>query len=210
MLLCQSIAEQGFEPIKLLIKKAEMAEIRIEKSGLEPAEIQNLFSLHNNLIATCRPDKLSDSQRFELLKAAIDGGARWIDVEIEADKNYQLQLIQYARKKGSRVIVSYHNFESTPSNSELNEIVEQAASYQPDLIKIACMVNHPKDNARLLALYNSEHAILSLGMGALGIITRVAALKLDAPFTFVSVSGKEQTAPGQLNENQMNKILKYL
>lgn len=209
-MLCQSIAEQGFESIKALIKQADMAEIRLEKSELNLSEIQKLFSLHPNLIATCRPDNQDDYQRLQILKAAIDGGAQWVDVEIESKPDYKEELIAHSRSRGCKLIISYHNFEITPSGPELDSIIHQASEYQPDLIKIACMVNHPVDNARLLGLYSYKFPVLSLGMGPLGIITRVAALKLGAPFTFVNVTGRTQTAPGQLNEYQMNEILKYL
>jgi len=206
-MLCRSIAEKGFEKIATLIEGAEMAEIRIEKSGLTSKEITRLFRLHSNLIATCRAENLSDEERIVLMKAAISGGAKWIDIEIESQESYLLELTNYAKKYDCKIIISYHNYRETPDNSELSLIIIKSLEMGANLIKIASQVSNNKDTARLLALYQYEVPLLVLGMGELGKITRISALKLGAPFTFVSCNDTEVTAPGQLSENDMNAIL---
>jgi 3-dehydroquinate dehydratase-1 len=209
-MLCRSIAAIGFENIKESIKGAEMAEIRLEKSTLTISQVKELFASHPNLVATCRPDGLNNSQRKEILAAAIDGGAQWIDLEIESEEDYCGELASFAKSKGCKVIISYHNYDVTPDSVALAKIITDALGKQADLVKIAAQVNSISDNARLLSLYGQATPLLAIGMGELGKITRLAALKLGAPFTFVSWENGKETAPGQIQEKDMKYLLKYL
>ncbi len=209
-MLCRSIAENGLSIIKELLKGAEMAEIRMEKSGLSANEVKELFKEHNNLIATCRPADIADKERLSLLKSAIEGGAKWVDIEIESDIYFSMELTGFANEHGCKVIISYHNYSETPDLETLKTIVDRANKRKADLVKIACMVNSHTDNARLMSLYDKGQPMLSIGMGYKGVITRVAALRLGAPFTFVSADDAKETAPGQLNEKDMKLILEYL
>lgn len=209
-MLCVSIAKEGYHAVADGISGAEMAEIRIEKTGLSPEDVEKIFSMHNNLIATCRAIGQTDEQRAKLLKAAIDGGAKWVDIEIEASYSYTHDLVNYAKKKGCKVIISYHNYDFTPDSFTLCKVVNEAMKQQADLVKVATQVNDISDNARLFCLYSQSVPMVALGMGELGKVTRVAALKMGAPFTFVSRTSEEATAPGQLTNDELNEILKYL
>ena len=108
------------------------------------------------------------------------------------------------------VIVSYHNYKETPEIELLDELVIGAIEKGADLVKIATQVSQLSDNTRLMALYNQPFPILVIGMGNIGKITRVAALRLGAPFTFVSGEIGNETAPGQIQETIMKEILDNL
>ena len=206
-MLCRSIAVEGSEKILSLIDGAEMAEIRIEMSNLSSYEVRNLFGKHKSLIATCRPGAIPDKTRESLLKAAIDGGAEWVDIEIESDEGYMRELVRYAKTHDCKVIISYHNYQSTPDKEYLERIIERSLSEGADLVKIATMANSDNDNSTLISLYRPGRALLSIGMGELGRVTRIEALKRGAPFTFVIAPGSHESAPGQYSEAEMRKIL---
>lgn len=207
-MLCRSIAVKGSENILSLIDGAEMAEIRIEISGLSPDEVRTLFGKHKSLIATCRPGVILDETRKALLKAAIDGGAEWVDIEIESDKWYMREMVQYAKAHDCKAIISYHNYQSTPDKEYLERVIEKSLSEGADLVKIATMSNNIHDNTTLLSLYIPGRSVLAIGMGPIGRITRIEALKRGAPFTFVIASGSHESAPGQYNEDEMRSILR--
>lgn len=209
-MLCRSVVEKGYENVLKAIEDAEMAEIRIEETGMTVEEVSKLFSSHNNLLATCRPVNLNDSQRIELLKAAISAGAKWVDIEIESDSVFTAEMVAFAKEKGCKVIISYHNYDLTPEKEELNKIVKESKEKGADLIKLACQVNNVQDNGRLMCLYAQKAPILAIGMGKLGMLTRIAALKMGAPFTFVRGNAIRETAPGQLGENEIKEILNHL
>jgi len=209
-MLCRSISAQGLENIRKLLKGAEMAEIRIEKSNLSTSEVKTLFESHSNLIATCRVENSSDDERTDLLLAAIEGGAKWIDIEVESANSFSEPLIAKAKENGCTVIISYHNYNNTPDLKELSKIIEDCIIKGAGLVKLATTVNKNEDISNLLALYSLNIPILALGMGKLGNITRIAALKMGAPFTFVSCDTEEETAPGQISESEMKSILNIL
>lgn len=209
-MFCVSIAESGFNNILENIKGVEMAEIRLEKADLTSSQISKLFETHSNLIATCRAEGLTNSRRLQILKTAIDSGAAWIDIEIESEDAYLEELRNYAKAKGCRVIISYHNYEKTPDNERLNQILIDSVNKGADLVKIATQVVSNSDSARLLSLYQFKIPILAIGMGSLGKITRIAALEMGAPFTFVRANNLFQTAPGQLSESQTKDIINVL
>ena len=146
----------------------------------------------------------------ELVENAIDAGAKWVDIEIESENFFTREIVSYANLKNCKVIISYHNYKETPDNIILNKIVAEAQSLGADLVKLACQVNEVTDNARLMGLYAQKISILSIGMGKLGMITRVAALKMGAPFTFAKGNSTKEAAPGQLSENQLKSILNLL
>lgn len=206
--LCRSIAVQGLDNILKLTEGAEMAEIRLEKSGLTLEEVRQLFAGQKNLLATCRPDGLTPKQQTCILQTAIENGAEWVDVEIEADEEYRQNIVRYAHKYGCKIIVSYHNYAETPSFAELMQIADLAHSMGADLVKLACQCNERNDVLNLLNLYKLNYKILAIGMGDLGAVTRISAITFNAPFTFVSLKGVEKTASGQIDEEIMKMFRK--
>jgi 3-dehydroquinate dehydratase-1 len=204
----------------------EMAEIRLDGAYLSAHEIQTIFSLHPRLIATCRPGNHTRKERKKVLVTAIIAGAAFVDIEIEADPALKEELIQTARVQGCRVILSYHNFETTPPRGELETIVDQCISDGADIVKVACQVHSVSHCLRLLSLYHhpkvkidnetgSEKTgnscqIIAIGMGEKGKITRVAALFLGAPFTYASILTGLETAPGQVDADTLGKIYRLL
>lgn len=209
-MLCRSIAEKGYNRVAELIADAEMAEIRIEECELSVEEVSKLFASHKNLIATCRPKNLSPAQQTKLLTAAINAGAAWVDIEIEAEAEYRNHMVEVACDAGCKVIISYHNYSQTPVVYELVNIATNAKRFGADLVKVATTVNSKMDICNLFSLYTLDYDVLAIGMGKLGMITRIAALTMGSPFTFVSMNDVAATAPGQIDEKSMQGIVKTL
>lgn len=210
-MLCRSIALSQIENVKKALENAEMAEIRMENIKIATTDIEQIFGSHSNLLATCRPSiSVSDEQRFQFMKTAVKAGAKWVDVEIESADEQITDIVNFAKLNHCKSIISYHNYDETPEKEYLLEMLAIANNYKPDLIKIACKVNVFFDNATLLSLYETNFPLLVIGMGELGKITRIAALKLGAPFTFVKANNEKATADGQLSEYEMKEMLNYL
>jgi 3-dehydroquinate dehydratase-1 len=145
----------------------------------------------------------------------VEAGAAYVDIEIEAETLYKREIMQTARLQECQVILSYHNYENTPSRKQLETIIEQCFSQGADIVKIACQVHSEADSARILSLYdypNQLHQgkITAIGMGEKGKITRLAAPLLGAPFTYASQSTGKETAPGQLDKDKLEKILGWI
>ena len=210
-MICISIGKIPFQECLNTINRFECAEIRLDLAGFTPRQISRIFSQPVKLIATCRAGNLPNEARFHLLKNAIESGAAFLDLELEAPEEYKSELIDFARTGGCEIIISYHNFRQTPPLSQLQQKIAECLNSGAEIVKIACQVNTPADSARILSLYDSELGskgkIIAIGMGKLGKITRVAAPMLGAPLTFASISQENQTADGQVQHNRLASLL---
>jgi 3-dehydroquinate dehydratase-1 len=209
-MICVAISDKNLENCLSILDKVELAEIRLDLTEFGREEIEKVFAHSTPTIATCRPEKMGSAKQLELLKASINAGAKYVDIEIEAEKSQQEEIISIAHSLGCKVIISYHNFTETPGLRELYEIVDRCYELGADIAKIASSAKTKMDSARLLSLYSIEKPLVVLGMGEPGKITRIMAPLLGAEFTFAAMDDGEATAPGQIRYSRMKEILKSL
>ena len=209
-MICLSLADIPYAQCLEIVKNEPLAEIRIDRLDMTIDQLNVLFSSGKSLIATCRQGRLSERERLERLEKAIAAGAAYVDIEVESDIAYRETLLDAAEKYGCQVIISYHNFDSTPDMDELNVILRQCFNYNADIAKIVTTINSHADKAKILSLYAKELNVVAFGMGAEGKITRVMAPFMGAPFTYVSLSRGKETAPGQICKEEMQRIIDLL
>jgi 3-dehydroquinate dehydratase-1 len=209
-MLCVSISEPSVKKILNLINKSEIAEVRLDLMDLSDQDIEKVFSGEGKIIATCCAGKFSDEQRKKKLEKAIESGASYVDIEIDAPDAFKEDLISSAHKHNCKVILSYHNFNETPPTDELAKMVDACFAQGADIAKIACLAKSESDAAIILSLYAKYKNLVALGMGENGRITRVASLLMGAPFSYVSTGTAKETAAGQITRKQMEKVLKGL
>ncbi len=205
-MICVSISDKDLKKCLAILEKVEMAEIRIDLAEFSNEEIKEVFSKGKKLIATCRPGKIKDHERVEMLKIAIESGATYVDIEYEATAEYKSDIIDFAHKHQCDVIISYHNYDKTPELDELENIVNQCYTQGADLAKVATHVNVNRDNSKILSLYKAPGRLVAIGMGDLGRISRIVAPFLGAEFTYASVEDGSATAPGQINYERLNQF----
>ena len=208
-MICVSLSGLTYQECINAIGKSEYAEVRMDLLDLSDSQLQGLFSIKQKTVATCRPGKHDTHERLRLLKSAIDAGAGYVDIEFEAEELYREELTNYAHEKGKKVILSYHNFEMTPSAEELQEIILKSRSMGCDIVKIATMANSGRDNSVVLSLYKDFDNIIAFCMGKKGMISRVAAPLLGAEFTFAALSSRNATAPGQFTREELLDIFDF-
>ena len=206
-MICASIAEKDVEKCIKSLESVEMAEIRIDLAEFSNDEIRKVFSERKKTIATCRPGKIREEERVEMLKIAIESGATFVDIEFEASPEYKNDLIDYAHSHQCDVIISYHNYDRTPELDELEEIVKTCYIQGADLAKIATHVNVNRDNSKILSLYKAPGRLVAIGMGDLGRISRIVAPFMGAEFTYASLSEGEATAPGQISYEKLSQFI---
>jgi 3-dehydroquinate dehydratase I len=208
--ICMSIGKVPFDTIIALLGEAEMAEIRLDLALLSEDQVKAVFSAHDKLIATCREGGYTDVERARLLEIAVEYGAAWIDVEAGSRSAWKESMIKLAGSSGTGLILSHHYYTHTPGKEELTRAVDEMREDGADIVKIAALVNEPADAARLLGLYSMPGKIVSIGMGPLGVITRLAAPFLGAPFTFASTGDDHATAGGQIEYGEMAALIKKI
>lgn len=195
-----------YEDIFTYLKKATLAEIRLDLLNLSDEEVHGLFESHGNLIATCRCN--DSAKMFQTLTRALNSGAAFVDVDCRTDSSIMKAIAAHAKRLNRRIIISYHNHESTPGQKELEKEIYTMKSMGADICKVACLANEPADCSRVMALYEHFQDLVAFCMGEAGKITRLAAPILGAPFTYASVEGSP-TAFGQVDFIKMDEYLNY-
>lgn len=209
-MICTSLAEPTINLCLEALEGLNFAEIRLDRMSIEAKQVKRIFSLPKKLIATCRPNTMTDHERKSLLIAAIEAGACFVDIELDADDVYRIEIVKKARIAGCRVIISFHDHERTPARAELNQLVGSCFDAGADIAKIACRVHSPKDNSRLLGLLESERPLIVTGMGNEGKICRIVAPLLGSPITYACLGTGKETAPGQIDLRTLENLLQRI
>jgi len=207
-MICVALAELTFPEILAVLQQEEMAEIRLDLLDLNREQIAQIFKSHPRLVATCRKGRYSDEERQNLLDAAIQNGAAYVDIENDAPLDFRKSMTQLARQNGTQAIISYHNFEKTPSFAELQLVQRECESFADVIVKIVTFCHSAGDAGRLLELYSiNTKPLIAFGMGEAGKSSRIAALQHGAPFIYAAASSDKPTAPGQLTKAEILKLL---
>ncbi|MFN8207095.1 MAG: type I 3-dehydroquinate dehydratase [Bacteroidales bacterium] len=206
-MICVSLAEPDFGRCLGMVQRYPFTEIRLDAAAFNLDEVRQLFSTGNKTIATYRPGNEDDRIRQKALAEAVRAGATYLDIEYEAEDSYRKELIREAAGRGCSLIISWHDYEKTPDQEELELIMDRCYAMGADIAKIACMVNERQDMVRLLSLYNLPGKKVVLGMGEKGSFSRIAAALLGAEFTFAPPDDGHETAPGQLSLSELQQYL---
>ena len=206
-MICIALGNLSYDACLHAVNTLNFAEVRLDMLELTLEQVAAVFAANANLIATCRPGKYDDDERQRLLLNAIASGAAYVDIEMDAADSFKQAVIQAARARGTKIIISYHDFEKTPLREELDHVVQWCSEFNPDIIKIACMARSPRDNARLLGLLDTDKQMLVVGMGEEGKISRVVSPLLGSFCTFASYAADKSTAPGQLFKDDIEELL---
>ena len=220
-MICTCIQNKNLDEIFALLEAGniEMAEIRLDLCPeLDEEDIESLFSGTDiPLVATCRIAGCASMQEAERrLKTAIQAGAKYVDLELEAPAPMGKRIRRAARECGTTLIRSYHNFDCTPDADTLEEMVTKCRIFGSDVIKVATMAHCPEDVARVMDLYGmtypdgrqqEEGTLVAFCMGEAGKESRLECLRRGAPFTYVSLGEGDGTAPGQWTLAGMNEAI---
>jgi len=208
--ICVVLGGIPFHKCLKLASSYPLVEVRLDRLKVDPEKIEILSMQCRQWIATCRPGNMTERERTILLAASIRAGAEYVDVEYDAEPNYRNELINLAKRLKCKVIISYHNFESTPDIDSMDQIVQQSKGMGADLVKLVVTANSHNDCALIMSLYSTHDNLLAFAMGEIGKITRIAAPFLGADFTYASVDEAHEIAPGQLTASQMEVIYKLI
>ena len=203
-MICTSIQNKELAEIQALLQHLEMAEIRLDRCALEDEDIDTLFSESDvPLIATCRLSE--ESQAPEILERAIQAGAKYVDLEMEAPAAVGRRIREACQEYGTVLIRSYHNFDGTPSREVLLSLMERARSFGGEVVKMVTTATSKADADTVLSLYDAAEpgTLVAFAMGEEGRSSRLEALKRGAPFTYACVSPEEATASGQWTTEEM-------
>jgi len=134
---------------------------------------------------------------------------RYIDVElatytrshnIRQKVNLCVQHPDQLRDVRTKLLLSMHDFQGRPEDF-FRRISQMAAEPASAVSKVAYRARSLRDNLELLDLLaearEAGRALIALGMGPFGLMSRVLAAKFDGFLTFASLRRSTATAPGQ-------------
>ena len=196
--------------------KADVVEWRVDSYGdlsheglIEAAHRLRSTVDHEPIVFTLRiaaeggARELSQDVRRECINAVVQSRViDLIDVELSNPPEMLKAIIDTARNHATRVILSFHDFQGTPSTETLLSKISEMITQGADVAKIACMPQDPGDVLRLLqATLSARHAhpavpLCTMSMGRLGSLSRVAGFLYGSDMAFAV--GQEVSAPGQI------------
>ena len=238
-MICTTIQNKDFEQILAALEQCEMAEIRLDRCTLTAKETETLFTSDIPLVATCRVSEIAATEpslqdlppQSREIKAmqiaerrlirAIEAGARYVDVEIEAQKQMSKRVRQAAHENGTVFIRSYHDFEGTDSQEALKAIVEKCVYHGADMVKVVTAAHSQADVDKVMALYEwcreekeggnerigalTDGGLVAFCMGDEGRQSRLDCLRYGSPYTYSALTADEAAAPGQWDTSLMRE-----
>ena len=209
-MICVSMTTPGMEATLAAMAQAkglaDLIELRLDFIGEYNLE-QLLAAKPCPVIVANRPDREGgrfrgeESQRIAALQEAIDRGADYVDVELDAAHRI--------RPGGrTRLIVSYHHFRRTPEH--LHGILQQLRRLGADIPKIVTSAKSLEDNLRIFEmLQKNPGPMIAFCMGELGLISRILAPKFGSFCTFASIGPGQESAVGQIPAEEMRRRFRY-
>ena len=220
------------------LEGCEMAEIRLDSCDLSMKDIDEVFSSDVPLVATCRiaeimandpslqdlPEQSREIRAMQTaerrLVRAIEAGARYVDVEMEAQKQMSKRVRNAAHENGTVFIRSYHDFAGTATVEELRGMVEKCRYHGADIVKLVTMAHSQEDVDRVMSLYAwcgkeasggvkalADGGLIAFCMGEAGKQSRIDCLKYGSPYTYAALTAEEAAAPGQWPADEMMKAV---
>ena len=188
------------------------------------------------VLLTCRTAaeggraQLDDAAYGALLRSVLDGLTDWAPerrpaaIDVEVQRGCLPQVCTQAHGLGVDVVASFHDFEATPADEALEEVLARMAREGADLAKIAVWPTSADDVARLLGVCARATAgagersglgvpVAAMSMGALGAVSRVAPA-FGSALTFAVVPDEQgqarASAPGQLPIQDVRRCMELL
>jgi 3-dehydroquinate dehydratase type I len=149
-------------------------------------------------------------EQLRLLIQAATFGSSYIDWEFRPGESLPEELSPMREK----VILSYHDFEETPAENELESLFDQMAASSTGVVKVVTLAQRMEDNLSLLNLIGRGRKrgieVVAFCLGPLGRISRLACIFIGGAFTFAALESGAEAAPGQLSLAKMRQLVELL
>jgi len=221
--ICVSLAAESPSDFPILIRRAEKAEadlieIRLDYLNIDASDAaKTLRELIKEasvpMIATNRQyeqggHRLQDeNSRIQVLIQAAEAGFEYIDIELTVAEIES--IVEKIRNSGAKLIVSFHDFEKTPSIQDMEKIIKSEIDVKAEICKLVTTARNVEDNIKCLLLVRNmsrSTKIVCFAMGQKGLISRVLSPIFGGYFTFASLKKSMKTASGQLSIDELKSL----
>lgn len=190
---------------------ADLVEFRIDRFA-DPARVKGIARCSPvPCIVTCRSPReggvaaeLTDDERIEAIKAAMNGMPAYVDLELETYRRHAGEIAAGE----TRLILSSHDFVGRPDR--LYNILAEMNAAAATVNKVVWTARTVRDNVEAFEILQArQRPTIALCMGEAGMISRVLAKKFGAFLTFASLSKGAETAPGQVSIGDMKRLYRW-
>ena len=168
--------------------------------------------------------KIDKNERFQILKVLIETKPKYLDIELNTEKDVLSEVIHLASQYKVKLIFSYHDFEKTPSYIEANNLIEKFLKklnnemlidpkiVESGIYKLIFTAHSFEDNLLPLQLCKTKpykkQRFISFCMGDLGLFSRITCIFSGSFLTYGYF--EEKTALGQIHIKEIRRILKLM
>jgi 3-dehydroquinate dehydratase type I len=210
-----SIKPQDTDEALTLIAKAEEAhadfiEVRLDTLKISrnlsdlPSHTEIPLIATNKLIAENGGFSGTEAERQQTLENAAKSGFQYVDLNFATPKLDE--VMSKIRNLETKPIVSYHNYTSPMSSSDMEKILKKQIDTKASICKIVTTATKPEDNLSLLNFVSQNSGktnLVCFCMGEAGKISRLLSPVYGAYFTFASLEKNCETAAGQMSIEEM-------
>jgi len=208
--ICTVIVNNNLTTVREAEAFADLFEVRIDLIGDDwpevAAQLKKPWLACNR--STAEGGKGADdneTERIDQLLQAIELGAGMADIELSTDN---LPEIVPLIKQRAKCIVSFHDFQNTPSLEKLKAIVQRQIDAGADICKIVTTAQTFEDNTNMLQLITEfpRTKIVAFAMGQVGSASRILCPLVGGEFTYASIEKGKESAPGQITARELRYI----
>ncbi|KAI5392083.1 hypothetical protein KIW84_076755 [Lathyrus oleraceus] len=223
-LICVPIMRGTIEKMVVDIQKAklngaDLVEIRLDYlSKFNPRRDLNTFIQEHHslpLLFTYRPKweggkyDGDENKRLDALRLAMELGADYIDIELKVAHKFYDSIRGKTFNK-TKVIVSSHNYQHTPSVEDLGDLVATIQATGADIVKITTTAMEITDVARMFqTMVHSQVSFIGVVIGDRGLISRVLSAKFGGFLTFAALESGIDSPPGQPTVKDMLHLYNF-
>jgi len=211
--ICAVITFTDADDLKSASDAADLFELRIDLVGKEWREIPRKLS--KPWIATNRNrrdggnwDGSEGARQKELLEA-VRLGAAMVDIDLGTPG---LDAFVAEIKRQAECIISYHDFNATPSRAVLEKIVSEEIEAGADICKVVTTASTVADNLTVLSLLKQfpEVKMVALAMGEAGRLSRLICPLAGGTFTFATIRAGKGSAAGQMALDELRQLYQVM
>ena len=193
---------------------ADLIEFRMDKAE-SPIEQLAEYDGQLPIIATNRArwfgGKASDTGRLDdLFSASRFESVEFVDIELETIRSKEWLAHEF-HENDVQLIISHHDFETTPNREVLDAIIEQCASYG-DIAKVATFPQNQADTLTLLEAVNDATRrgidVAGISMGEIGSHTRIIGHLYGSKLGYAPLLADDvDYAPGQIPLEKLASLI---
>lgn len=210
-MICVSIGKSNLNDLIKIIQNNDLVEIRLDLLKPDFEEFERILEYREKLIITYRLNGNDEAIACKYIENSILKGVKYVDIDL-LDSDKYLKELKLIGSSETELIMSFHEYDFTPENYYIDELLERMSSFNPSIYKLcfnACSVD---DVIRTMMLYEKypKNKLLAFNLGEIGRLSRLIAIKIGAPYMYASLDNIHKTENSQLTMRELESLLNII